>query len=131
MIRRFFRGPQRHAGEADSSSTKTPFDAGQLLSVLAEDGQFAVMKVLAVDDIGVHVRLYTQRFSARPLLSDLHGLSIAPVFLEHGNPFSFGHMPFRNSSFDSWEPQVIGSEQVSEEELAGYHLWRKEHGGYF
>ena len=131
MIRRFFQGQQRHAGEGDSSSPKTPFKAGDLLSVLAEDGQFGVIKVLAVDDVGVHARLYTQRFSARPQLSDLHGLSIMPVFLEHGNPFSFGHMPFRTSSFDSWEPQVIGFEQVTEEELAGYHLWRKENGGYF
>ncbi len=130
MIRRLFKGQQQPSGEKDASP-KTPFKAGDLLSVLAEDGQFGVMKVLAVDDYGIHVRLYTQRFSERPQHSDPHDLSIMPASLEHLNPFSFGHMPFRHSSFDSWEPQLLGSEPVSEEELAGYRYWRKERGGYF
>jgi len=131
VIRRFFQGRQRRADDAGGSTPGKPFKAGDLLSVLTESGQFGVMKVLAVDDRGVHARLYAQRFNDRPQLSDLSGLSVLSVFPEHGNPFSFGHMPFSHSSLVSWEPQVLGSEPVSEEELAGYRLWQKENGGYF
>ncbi len=131
MIRRFFHGERRRPDEVAAPTSKLPFNAGDLLSVLAEDGQFGVMKVLAIDDFGVHVRLYTQRFKERPGPSDLHGLSLTPVFPAHEYPFSFGHMPFSHSSFASWEPQALGSEPVSDEELVGYRLWQKEYGGYF
>ncbi len=131
VIRRFFHGQQKRPDETGTSPPKVSFKAGDLLSVLAEDGQFGVMKVLVIDDNGAHVRLYGQRFSERPQLSDLHELSVVPISPEHRNPFSFGHMPFLYSSLDSWEPQVLGSGQVSEEELAGYHHWLKENGGYF
>jgi hypothetical protein len=131
MLRRFLQGSKRPPGDAEASPPKPPFNAGDLVSVLTEDGQFGIMKVLAVDDHGVHVRLYAQRSKERPQASNLHDLSTMPVVPEHGNPFSFGHMPFGYSSFLTWEPQAIGSEQVSEEELKGYRMWQKADGGYF
>jgi hypothetical protein len=102
-----------------------------MLSVLTEDGQFGAMKVLAIDDEGIHVRLYVQRFKDRPQASDLHDLSTKSVLSEHGNPFSFGHMPFSHSSFSSWEPQAVGSAPVTEEELKGYRMWQQANGSYF
>ncbi len=131
MIRRFLQGQRHRAGDSSTSIFGKAFKAGDLLTVLAEDGQFGVMKVLVVDDHGIHVRLFTERFKERPQLSELHGLTVMPAFPEHTYQFSFGHMPFTFSSFTSWEPQVLGFEPVSEEELAGYRLWQKENGDYF
>jgi hypothetical protein len=131
MFQRFLKGSRRGAGDEAAPPPKPAFNAGDLLSVLTEDGQFGVMKVLAVDDRGIHVRLYAQRFKERPQASDLHDLSTMSGLLEHGNPFSFGHMPFSYSSFPSWEPQAIGSQPVAEEELKGYRTWQEAKGGYF
>ena len=132
MFRRFLQGgSQPRSDEKDGSRSQPSFHPGDLLSVLTEDGQFGVMKVLAVDDKGIHVRLYAQRFKERPRASDLHELSTKPFPSEHGNPFSFGHMPFSHSSFLSWEPQAVGSAPVSEDELKGHRMWKEADGGYF
>lgn len=131
MFRRFLQGSRQHSGEQAGPADKPALNAGDLLSVLTEDGQFGIMKVLTVDDRGVHVRLYAQRFKERPHPSDLHDLSTMSALSEHGNPFSFGHMPFSYSSFLSWEPQAVGSQPVSEDELRGYRMWQEAKGGYF
>jgi hypothetical protein len=131
VLRRFLQGSRRRPDDAAALPPRPPFNAGDLVSVLTEDGQFGVMKVLVVDNQGVHVRLYAQRFKERPQASNLHDLSTAPVETEHGNPFSFGHLPFTCPSFLTWEPQTVGSEPVTEEELKGYRMWQKADGGYF
>ena len=101
------------------------------MSVVAEDGGFGVIKILAVDDHGVHVRLYAQRFPHRPQLADLGNLDIAPCGPDDANPFSIGHMPLSFQSFGPWRPQVVGAEDVQEDELEGYQMWLEANGGYF
>jgi hypothetical protein len=131
MLRRFIPGSRPRSGDEAGSTPKPTYKSGELVSVLTEDGRFGVMKILAVDDRGVHVRLYSQRFVGRPQVADTGNLSTLPVVPVQGNPFSFGHMPFSHASFRLWEPQSIRSEPVSEEELRGYRMWQKEKGGYF
>jgi hypothetical protein len=108
------------------------FTSGDLVSVVTNDGGFGVIKVLAVDEGGVHARLYMQRFYRRPRAGDLGKLSTAPFGPAHANPFSIGHMPLSHSSFIGWQPEVItrGS-AVEEEELEGYRMWQEAEGGYF
>lgn len=103
---------------------------GQLLSVVTEDG-IAVMKVLAVDAHGVHARLYAQRFAQRPKAPDLPELFLVPFGPEYNNPSSIGHMPLSHRSFEAWQPEVITTQAVDEEELDGYRMWEEANGGYF
>lgn len=107
--------------------------AGQLVSVVAEDGRFAVMKLLAIDPRGVHVRLYVQRFAARPTATELAALELKtlPFGPDHDNPFSIGHLPISRSNFAAWQPEPICRSEVTEAELAGYWMWEEAQGGYF
>lgn len=106
--------------------------AGNMLSVLTEDGELGVAKALAVDEHGVHVRLYAQRFPSRPSGQDLRSLTIEPfIGARKGMPLSIGHLPLSHASFSKWEPEIIGDMQVAESELEDYRLWQGSQGGYF
>jgi hypothetical protein len=104
---------------------------GDLITVLADDGLFAVAKVLHVDAGGVHVRLYVQRFKKRPAFKELPPLSTAPFGPEHDNPFSIGHVPLRFEAFSAWEPEFLAHGDVLDEELEGYRMWLDAEAGYF
>lgn len=104
--------------------------AGDLWSVLTEDGRYGVMNVLAVDEVGVHARLYAQRFKERPRSFD--GVSLTTEPFKPGEiPFSMGHVPLSNASFRGWEPQPIAPGTVDEDELEGFRMWQEAQGGYF
>lgn len=105
--------------------------AGQLVSVLVDDGEIGVMKLLAVDRAGVHGRVYVQRFASRPADADAGELTLAPLSLEGDQPFSIGHIPLSRGTFAGWEPVLMGERPVSDDELDGYRMWREENGGYF
>ena len=131
MIRRLLR----RLGLAAPRATKSLGDswpvAGQLVSVVTQDGQIGVAKLLAVDEGGVHVRLYAQRFRERPTEAELGELSTAPFGPGHDNPFSIGHMPLSHARFAGWRPEPICVRAVDEEELEGYRMWQEAEGGYF
>jgi hypothetical protein len=105
--------------------------AGNLVSVRVDDGRFGVMKVLAVDDRGVHVRLYVQRFGRRPAADELGELSIVPPSPEEDVPLSIGHLPLSYRSFAGWQPETITAQSVLDEDLEGYRIWKDAQGGYF
>jgi hypothetical protein len=127
MLRRLFR----IFGGRDQVDLPFQPAAGQLLSVRTDEGDYAVMKLLAVDGTGVHARLFVQRFSSRPKASTLPDLTLAPFGHGHNNPFSIGHMPLSLRSFLGWQPEVIGEQPVANGELDGYQEWRDAKGGYF
>ncbi len=107
-----------------------PPDAGNLVSVVSEN-QFAVMKILAVDHGGVHVRLYAERFSRRPNAVQGLALTLAASCADGTKPFSIGHMPLSYGSYFMREPKICGSRPVADDELEGYGMWKDAHGGYF
>jgi len=94
-----------------------------MASVELESGGFGVLKVLAADDQGVHVRLYAHRFQRRPEPDQLDVLSTVD--------FVYGHMPVSYEMFSGWEAQLITHHTVHDDELDGYRSWRDDGGGYF
>jgi hypothetical protein len=119
-------------GKAQESHDGSVFEAGDLVSVVTDDGKFGVVKILAVDSNGVHVRLYVQRYEERPEAAQIEALDTAPFGPEHEQPFSAGHLPLSGSSFAGWEPEIVSrGHQVEAEELEGYRLWEEAQGGYF
>jgi hypothetical protein len=97
---------------------------GQLHSVLWHgDGSYNVAKVLVVDDLGLHVRIYAEVFEDRP--------GYVPGDLEVGSPYdgqAFGvsHIPVTVGEFERWEPELLHTEAVEPAELDGYEHWRAE-----
>ena len=123
----------RKLGLLRGTSAKAPasrsFHAGDLVSVVTSDGPFAVAKILAVDDVGVHIRLYAERFHQRPGAASVLQRSLGPN--TDGRPFSAGHLPLTSESFARWGPSFIISEPVGHDELEGLRIWEEHRGGYF
>jgi hypothetical protein len=95
-----------------------------------------VIKVLALDEYGVHVRLYGNAFSRRPanLAPDL--LDTAPFFLmapeDAGRewPLSVGHLPLLAATFMSMQPVYVTKTDLDDDELGDYREWKAAGGGY-
>jgi hypothetical protein len=82
-----------------------------------------------VDEVGVHVRLYVERFRETPTAANLQSLSLRPF--KGGQALSAGHMPLTFASFERWQPSFIVNQAVDQDELEGLHIWEESQGGYF
>ena len=100
---------------------------GDICSVRSEGELFGVIKVLAVADGVVHVRLYREKFPERPKLIASTSLTLGSISDSGG--FGMGHLPLSGPTFDSWVPVPFQNEPVTEDELAGYRMWQEDSGG--
>ncbi len=97
---------------------------------------FQVIKVLAVDEFGVHVRLYGNAFVRRPaavapdLLDTSPFISMAPEDVGQEWPLSVGHLPLLAATFVGMRPVYIAREVVAPDELDDYNNWQRSGGGY-
>ena len=97
----------------------------------AENGGYHALKILKLDDRGVHVRLYSNRFSSVPSHIDETELYMAGVDHKPDESLGMGHAPLSKQSFAMWNVQFVQQSTVSPEELEGYEMWREAEGGYF
>jgi hypothetical protein len=102
---------------------------GSLYSVLGDESSFSVVKVLVVDDKGIHIRLYKQKFPRRPESVEEGNLTLGGIHDPDG--FGMGHLPLSRKAFWRMEPQLIQMSEVKEDELDGYKEWKKAGGGVF
>jgi len=103
---------------------------GGLYATPAEHGGYSVLKILKLDEGGVHVRLYSNRFTARPTKIDEGTLYLAGL-KQPNEPLGMGHAPISKRSFAGWQAVFVQQSTVKKEELEGYELWLEEKGGYF
>src|SRR5688572_418917 len=103
--------------------------AGTLCTIDDGEGFYRVAKVLVVDDGGVHIRLYKNKWKTRPQTVDTNILSLGSMNGKEG--FGMGHLPLARQAFGAWKPVVIGREEVRKDELDGYEMWKAGGGGYF
>jgi len=90
-----------------------------------------VLKVLKVDQGGVHVRGYSNYFSTLPARIDEKKLYLAGTDYKPPETLGLGHLPLSRETFAGWKPVFIQQSTVTQEELDGYQEWKKEGGGYF
>ena len=84
-------------------------------------GEYRVVKILAIGDGMVHVRLYADRFGERPFQVD-------PAQLDQGATdkyFGIRHLPVSAENFVTWRPGVVGHETARAEELEGHEIWQE------
>jgi hypothetical protein len=105
------------------------FKVGALYSVEDGEGAYQVAKVLAVEDQGVHVRVYKNRFSTRPTQVDITSLSIGTIHDKDG--FGMGHLPLTHNAFSAWAPRFLKDHSVTEDELDGYREFKSAGGQFF
>ena len=99
-----------------------PFVAGDIVSVLSQDGKYRILKVLVVDEGGLFTQLYAQQFTDRPRLINIIRLS-TPAF----GPVNF---PVTHEQFAQCRPEVLAYQRVNDEDLEDYRLWVKDNGTY-
>lgn len=119
---------------------------GDYLSVRYRDKGLRIAKVLAVDDYGVHLRIFANAPVERPEKVDPGSLQLGffPVetlghegmgsiadSLTRGAFPGVGHLPVSWVTFLQMEAEFIQAGEVSEEELEGYREWENASGGYW
>jgi hypothetical protein len=100
-----------------------PLGPGDLCTVEFGQDDYRVVKILAMGDGVVHLRLFADKFVERPF-------AVAPAELDHvaiHKSFGLAHLPLSSEDFATWRPGMVGHEAVRAEELEGYELWREAH----
>ncbi|HEY1375981.1 MAG TPA: hypothetical protein VGF55_04270 [Gemmataceae bacterium] len=102
---------------------------GGVYSIDNGDGTFGVVKVLKLEPGVVHIRVYRNKYAARPTSVELSDLSLGG-FDDPGG-FGVGHLPISANNVAGWRPVLLAETQVAEDELEGYRLWKESGGGVF
>jgi hypothetical protein len=114
------------------SPSKSPqLVAGGLYYTPAEKGGYSVLKILKMDDRGVHVRIYSNVFPTLPKDIDESKLYMAGVNHKPNETMGMGHTPLSLKTFEGWNATFFQQSTVKEKELEGYKEWEKAKGGYF
>lgn len=127
---RFLSALSRFKGDDHNEQPENLVEGG-LYSTRDEKGAYAVIKILKLDDVGVHIRLYSNQFTEHPTTLDESTLYMAGV--DHGpnESLGMGHLPVSRESFAQWGARFIKTVDVTEDELDGYAMWKEASGGYF
>ncbi len=104
---------------------------GTLASVDEGKRTFRVVKVLVVEEKGVHVRLYRGRWLWRPTLQEITPDELGLTNADADGPLAVGHLPVSLEAFARWKPELLRLEAVAPDELEGYEIWKQENGGVF
>lgn len=106
------------------AATWAPYEIkpGDLFTVRDGDA-FSVLKVLATDPGRVHVRQFGLRYPERPWTVKSSTLLRNA---NEGNAKTFPHLPLDFQEFLRWEPSLLRSEPLTEEELKPMEVWRRQ-----
>jgi hypothetical protein len=100
---------------------------GALFSSRNEDGSYSVFKVLAVDAAGIHIRIYSNRFSSHPTSLTESALELKSIHTSE-NP-GIGHLPLSRDAYWRMDQTFIQQSSVAKEELEGYEMFKESGGG--
>lgn len=109
----------------ESSRLATP---GGLYSVWEGENGFGVVKVLAVEPEAVSIRWYRETFADRP--SDITSQDLSLGSIDDAE-FGLGHIPVTWRDFKLMFPVLITTEELTEEELDGYRIWKEAGSAVF
>jgi hypothetical protein len=110
-------------------SSDISLQVGGIYSILDGEKSFSAAKLIAHEDGICHVRIYKQKFAARPTDLDISSLSLGRL----GEPggFGIGHVPMREQAFQQWHPILIATSDVTSDESEAYTTWKEVGGGVF
>jgi len=104
---------------------------GGLYYTRNDNGSYSVLKILKLDEQGVHIRLYSNQFPTPPARLDESVLLMAGVNRKPNETLGMGHAPISRKSFQGWRATFFQQSKVTTEELEGYKMWLGAKGGYF
>ena len=105
---------------------------GGTYAIATDDGSsYQVLKILKIDEGGVHIRVYSNRSADVPSLVDEASLYMAEVDLKPNEKGWLSHIPVSKGTLAKWGARFVQQSSVSAEELEGYEIWLEAKGGYF
>jgi hypothetical protein len=125
-----FRATLRHyASNPYGVATRAlpPIQVGGLYATPDADGGWRVMKVLALDEHTVHLRIYANRFPEQP--SDVDPAALTIGGLNDPAGVGIGHVPLAKEGFFKGKPILIKVVPVKEDELEGYKIYLEAMSG--
>jgi hypothetical protein len=105
-------GPVPETPAPKAPTTHAPPKVGGIYANKYSDGTYQLVKVLAVDDQAVHVRVFTEKPTALPQTIDSSKLEVM-----------VGHAPVLREIFDQEDSTLLKVEEVAEAELEGYRVY--------
>ena len=110
-----YLGKYKHLAEEQARERELPLEEGGMYSVERDD-HFVVVKVLTVEEGGVHVRVYNRRYSHRPDGAAAEDL----VSADSARKDALATVTI--DELRSWWPRLIRVETVGHEELEQHPL---------
>lgn len=99
--------------------------AGSICTIDDGNGKFGIVKVLVINEQEAHVKIYKNSYDDRPSQVDIKTLSLGS-FNDKAGGFGIGHVPLEREGFDNWKPISIAYEEVTEDDLVGYEIWKNQ-----
>jgi hypothetical protein len=109
---------------------------GALYAVPHSGGTYRILKVLKIEQNGIHVRCYSNVYDFLPANIEESTLYIGGIRFDSDElgadeTIGIGHAPVSHESCSSWDVKFIQQSSLSVEELEGYNAWLEGGGGYF
>ncbi len=98
-----------------SRPSATDLLVGGIYSVTSGKNEFSVVKIIALKEGVVHIRIYKDTYQDRPKTLDPNALTPGPMHDGKG-PFSLGSLPFHLSKFLDRKPHFIIQTEVTANE---------------
>ena len=100
---------------------------GALFASPNEDGTYSVFKVLAVDAVGIHIRIYGNRFPSLP--TSLNEAELELKSMHESEHPGIGHLPLSRKAYWRMQQIFLRQSKVAKEELEGYDMFKDSGGG--
>lgn len=100
------------AGETKSLEQGSELKVGGLYLTRDDDSSYSACKIVALDEIAVHVRFYKEKFATQPTTLSSSTLTVM-----------IGHSPIDKQGFLQGQPILLAVEDVKESELEGYKIY--------
>jgi hypothetical protein len=103
-------------GNKDTKNTENGLVVGGLYTSQNKDGSYGVTKIIALDEFAVHVRMYSNKFDAKPT-KEIDAKELKSFI---------GHAPMAKEGFLLDKPELLKVEKVAKNELEGYRLYLQQ-----
>ena len=98
--------------------------SGDICSIVNDSITYGVIKILAIEDSVMHLKLYRNKYIHLPDQTDLSDLSMEPDTVNLD--FGVAHLVVTKHSFIKWKPAFLKHEDVSIDESKTIEDWKNK-----
>ncbi|MCZ6875475.1 MAG: hypothetical protein O7G88_18445 [bacterium] len=107
-----------------SRPSATDLLVGGIYSVTSGKNEFSVIKIIALKEDIIHIRIYKDTYQDRPETLDPNALTPGPMH-DGKAPFSMGSLPFHLSKFLDRKPRFIMQTEVTDDKRNNPTQWQQ------